>query len=224
MRQIALISVVFAGISLVGCTMIQMSHYISPAAPGATLSRGPLSPDLASIYSGPANSLRLETDRLRLGFACWNDGYTPLLIGPFVLPVLPIVILSPILREPLKTDPLKIAVHLEPIGEPVAFTPGRVEVVDAHGTPLQIREIRSGPGRPPRVSDSVYVPPKNELSTEDTVVVTEPSLFVLQFAASNTVGSRFRVAVNGVTHSGSSLALPAIELTVASGVELQLGP
>jgi hypothetical protein len=162
-----------------------------------------------------------------LGFACWNDGYTPLLVGPFVFPILPIFILSPIFREPLETDQLKIAIHLEPIGEPIGFTPGRVEVVGADGTRLKIREIRWGPGgRQPRITDSVYVHLEslNELSTEDTVVLTGPSLFVFQFGTSETVGSRFRVTVNEMTQSGSSVALPAIELTVASGLELQMGP
>ena len=224
MRQIAPIFIVLAGISLAGCTIIQVSHYISPAAPGAILSRDPLSPDVASIYSGPANSLQLKTDRLRLGFACWNAGDTPLLIGPLVFPILPIVVFFPILREPLKTDPLKIAVYLEPLGEPLAFTPGRVEVVDADGTPLQIREIRSGPGEPPSVNSRTYESLENELSTEETVVLTEPTLFVFQFAASNTAHSRLHVTVNGVTDAGSALALSSIELTFASGVELQMAP
>ena len=204
-----------------------MSHYISPAAPGAISSRDPLSPDVASIISGPANSLRLETDSLRLGFACWNDGYTPLLAGPLVFPILPTFILAPIFREPLETDQLEIAIHLEPIGEPIGFTPGKVEVVDAEGTPLKVREIRWGPGgRQPRITDSMYVHLEslNELSAEDTVVLTGPSLFVFQFGTSETVGSRFRVTVNGMMQSGSSVVLPAIELTVASGLELQMGP
>jgi hypothetical protein len=142
-----------------------------------------------------------------------------------VFPVLPIVLLAPIFREPLKNDELEIAVHLEPIGVPISFTPGRVEVLNANGRPLRIREIRSGPGGPPRINDNVYSPPKNKLSTEDTVVLTEPTLFVFFFEpTSKTIGSRFRVTIHGVTQSGSSVALPVIQLTAATGLELQMGP
>ena len=225
MRRISLISVAFVGISLVGCTVIQMSHYIGSTAPGATLSRDPLSADVSHLFSGPPNSLRLQTDSLRLGFSCWNDGYTPLLVGPFVFPFFPIVLLSPILREPLKTDELEFAVHLDPMGVPMSFTPGMVEVLDANGRPLRIREIRSGPGGPPRINHNAYSPPKNKLPIEGTVALTEPTLFVFYFQPTRkTIGSRFRVTIHGLTQSGSSVALPVIELTAATGLELQMGP
>jgi hypothetical protein len=212
MRLISAISLGSVGVLLVGCTLIQISHYLSPTAPGGISSRHPLGGDVAAIYSGPPNFLQLETDSLRLGFSCRNEGYTTLLAGPLLFPVFPIVVFSfsPIVRKPLKTDRLEIALEIEPMRQPLRFTPGKVEIEDATGVPLRAREIWYR-GR--------------KLSAKDTVTVTKPMLFVLEFEAASEAGrSRFQVTVNGVTVSGSSVVLPPIEVAPGNGLELQMAP
>jgi hypothetical protein len=211
--------------SCIGCTLIQVSHYMSPEAPGAAYSRDPLGFDVASIYSGPPNSLTLETDVLRLGLSCWNAGYTPILIGPAVFPVLPIVLLAPVLGEPLETDPLRLALYLEPKLEPIGVVPGRVEVVDTQNGALAITEVRVGPGSPPHINDSLDTSRWDEVTSEEEIIVERPMLFVLEVEGTKEASrSSIQVTVESVTHLGSQLKLPVIRLTSGSGLEMQMGP
>jgi hypothetical protein len=222
MKLFSLIPVVFTAILLLGCTAITMTHYISPAASGARTWREHQVQDVGLDLGGPANSLQLDTHGLRFHVSCRNKGYTGLLSGPLLFPVIPIVLLGPLVREPLETDPLEIHLDLEPIGEPVgdpfAFTPGRVELRDNDDRRMRLEEIHvtRWVGRSWE---------RTKLPTDDTISVKGPTPLVFLFEVpSESRGSRFRLSLDGLTQSGTSIALPTIELRAASGFVLEMGP
>jgi hypothetical protein len=86
-------------------------------------------------------------------------------------------------------------------------------------------EIRVGSGSPPHVNDSRDTALMDEVATEEEIVVDGPTLFVFEVEGTREAGrSSIRVAVDGVTYLGSHLQLPVIQLTSASGLEMQMGP
>jgi len=230
MRARALLLIVSAWAVVSGCTFVGTRQYLAPTADGAKYS----TVTVMGVASGRSNSLLLETKELCLGVHCMNEGATMLLLGP-VVPVVPVFLLIPFfsaLSEPMKLNPLLLALEVEPRAGVLEFTPGKVNVVDSSGRSLRIREIRRGPWDPSAegrlyyemTGDPAVLADWKTISSEESSRISSPAIFVFELEMTEEPEDRsFDVELDGLSRSGSSVVVPTIHLEPASGLVCMFG-